>query len=51
VEGAVTMRDYEDKNGNKRQSVDIVADRIQSVGKRDRTEQAQTNGHSEQIPF
>jgi len=51
VEGAVTMRDYEDKNGNKRQSVDIVADRIQSVGKRDRTEQAQTNGDSEQIPF
>ena len=50
VEGAVTMRDYTDKDGNKRQAVDIVADRIQSVGKRDR---AESNGRAddEQIPF
>lgn len=51
VDGEITMRDYEDKNGNKRQSVDIKADRIQSLGKRDRSEQAQVNGDSEQIPF
>ena len=50
IEGAVTMRDYTDKDGNKRQAVDIVADRIQSVGKRqERTEQADSNG--EEIPF
>ena len=50
VDGEITMRDYMDKNGNKRQSVDIVADRIQSMGKRqERSEQAQTNG--EEIPF
>lgn len=50
VDGEITMRDYMDKNGNKRQSVDIVADRIQSMGKRqERSEQADSNG--EEIPF
>ena len=52
VEGSVSMRKYTDKEGNPRQAVDVVADRIQSVGVRQ--EKTETNGRSsgsDEIPF
>lgn len=35
VDGRLDWREWEDKSGNKRQSVDIVADRVQFLGSRD----------------
>ena len=52
VEGSVSIRKYTDKDGNPRQAVDVVADRIQSVGVRQ--EKTETNGRSsgsDEIPF
>lgn len=52
VEGQVSIRKYTDKEGNPRQAVDVVADRIQSVGARQ--EKPAINGRSnesEEIPF
>tara|TARA_R110000824_G_scaffold197027_3_gene380315 strand:+ start:2573 stop:2932 length:360 start_codon:yes stop_codon:yes gene_type:complete len=51
IDGEISMRDYEDKNGNKRQSVDIVVDRIKSMGKRERSNQVESSVNSDQIPF
>jgi single-strand DNA-binding protein len=35
VDGRLDWREWEDQNGNKRQSVDIIADRVQFLGSRD----------------
>ncbi len=35
VDGRLDWREWEDKEGNKRQSVDIIADRVQFLGSRD----------------
>jgi single-strand DNA-binding protein len=35
VDGRLDWREWEDKEGNKRQSIDIVADRVQFLGSRD----------------
>jgi single-strand DNA-binding protein len=41
VDGRLNWREWEDKEGNKRQSVDIIADSVQFLGTRDA---AQGNG-------
>jgi single-strand DNA-binding protein len=35
VDGRLDWREWEDKDGNKRQSIDIIADRVQFLGSRD----------------
>jgi single-strand DNA-binding protein len=43
VDGRLNWREWEDKDGNKRQSVDIIADSVQFLGSRD-APQTQSNG-------
>ena len=38
VDGRLEWREWEDKDGNKRQSVDIIADSVQFLGSRDAAE-------------
>jgi single-strand DNA-binding protein len=38
VDGRLEWREWQDQNGNKRQSVDIIADSVQFLGSRDGTE-------------
>ena len=35
IDGRLEWREWEDKDGNKRQSVDIIADSVQFLGSRD----------------
>src|SRR5919107_3989337 len=35
VDGRLEWREYQDKDGNKRQSIDIIADAVQFLGSRD----------------
>ena len=44
VDGRLDWREWEDKDGNKRQTIDIVADRVQFLGSRDGSGQSQSNG-------
>ena len=39
VAGMLTVRKYEDKNGNKRVAVEVVCDRVESLQKRDDSQQ------------
>ena len=38
IDGRLEWREWEDKNGNKRQSVDIIADSVQVLGSREGNE-------------
>ena len=38
VDGRLEWREWEDKQGNKRQSIDIIADSVQFLGSRDNAE-------------
>jgi single-strand DNA-binding protein len=38
IDGRLEWREWEDKQGNKRQSVDIIADSVQFLGSRDSSE-------------
>jgi single-strand DNA-binding protein len=44
IDGRLDWREWEDKDGNKRQSIDIVADRVQFLGSRDGSGQGNGNG-------
>ena len=44
VDGRLNWREWEDKDGNKRQTVDIIADSVQFLGSRDAP---QSNGAAE----
>jgi single-strand DNA-binding protein len=44
VDGRLDWREWEDKDGNKRQTIDIVADRVQFLGSRDGSGQGGGNG-------
>ena len=44
VDGRLDWREWEDKDGNKRQTIDIVADRVQFLGSRDGSGQGNGNG-------
>ena len=48
VDGRLDWREWEDQNGNKRQSIDIVADRVQFLGSRDGGGQGNGNGFAAQ---
>ena len=45
IDGRLNWREWEDQQGNKRQSVDIIADSVQFLGSREGG--AQTNGRTE----
>jgi single-strand DNA-binding protein len=44
IDGRLDWREWEDKDGNKRQSIDIVADRVQFLGSRDGSGQSNGGG-------
>ena len=44
VDGRLEWREWEDKDGNKRQSVDIIADSVQFLGSREGGENGGENG-------
>jgi single-strand DNA-binding protein len=44
VDGRLDWREWEDQNGNKRQSVEIIADTVQFLGSRDGSGQGNGNG-------
>jgi single-strand DNA-binding protein len=44
IDGRLEWREWQDKDGNKRQSVDIIADSVQFLGGRDDTGGGQSNG-------
>jgi single-strand DNA-binding protein len=44
VDGRLDWREWEDQNGNKRQSVEIIADTVQFLGSRDGSGQGTGNG-------
>jgi single-strand DNA-binding protein len=44
VDGRLEWREWEDKQGNKRQSVDIIADSVQFLGSRDSAENGGGSG-------
>lgn len=49
VSGMLTTRSYEDKNGNKRTSYEVVADTVELVG--NKTEQSKSADISQPIPY
>jgi|TARA_R100000479_G_scaffold114144_1_gene57802 single-strand DNA-binding protein len=53
IEGDVSIRKYEDREGNKRISVDVTADHIQGLGRRNdqREESGSRNHNDDEIPF
>jgi single-strand DNA-binding protein len=44
IDGRLDWREWEDQNGNKRQSVEIIADTVQFLGSRDGSGQGNGNG-------
>jgi single-strand DNA-binding protein len=46
IDGRLEWREYQDKDGNKRQSVDIIADAVQFLGGRDEAGGGTGNGFS-----
>jgi single-strand DNA-binding protein len=44
VDGRLEWREWQDKDGNKRQSIDIIADSVQFLGGRDDAGGGQSNG-------
>jgi single-strand DNA-binding protein len=44
IDGRLEWREWQDKDGNKRQSVEIVADSVQFLGGRDEGSGGQSNG-------
>ena len=48
IDGRLEWREWTDKDGNKRQGVDIIADSVQFLGGRDDAAPAQGNGFSAQ---
>ena len=52
VQGSIQTRNYEDKNGNKRKAVEIVADNVSFCGKAEQngTKAERNNAKAEQTP-
>ena len=52
IEGGVDLRKYQDREGQKRISVDVTADHVQGLGRRNsQQEESPRGGHREEIPF
>jgi single-stranded DNA-binding protein len=52
IEGDVSLRKYEDREGQKRVSVDVTASHVQGLGRRNaQQEETGMGGHREEIPF
>ena len=52
VEGGVSLRKYEDREGQKRTSVDIVADHLQGLGRRNTQQEKSASDYGEEsVPF
>lgn len=50
VQGSIQTRNYEDKNGNKRTAVEIVADNVSFCGSKSESENTAQNKQSTQRP-
>jgi single-strand DNA-binding protein len=46
IDGRLNWREWQDQNGNKRQSVDIIAETVQFLGGRDDAPSGNGNGFS-----
>lgn len=52
IEGDVSLRKYEDREGQKRVSVDVTASHVQGLGRRNaQQEETGIGEHREEIPF
>ena len=49
VDGRLAWREWTDKEGNKRQSVDIIAETVQFLGGRDESSSGNGNGYSSSV--
>lgn len=47
IDGRIQVRPWEDKNGNKRQSVEVVADNVSFCGSKNNTDSANQEGTGE----
>lgn len=49
VQGSIQTRDFEDRNGNKKKSTEIVADRVSFCGREEKTEEKPDERQPEQL--
>lgn len=51
LEGRLQIRQYTDKNGNKRTAAEVVADRFEFIERKEQTESQGMENFGQQIPF
>ena len=51
VEGRLQIRQYTDKNGNKRTAAEVVADRFEFIERKEQTESQGMENFGQQMPF
>ena len=51
LEGRLQIRQYTDKNGNKRTAAEVVADRFEFIERKEQTEPQGMENFGQQIPF
>ena len=51
VEGRLQIRQYTDKNGNKRTAAEVVADRFEVIERKEQTESQGMENFGQQMPF
>lgn len=51
LEGRLQIRQYTDKNGNKRTAAEVVADRLEFIERKEQTEPQGMENFGQQMPF
>ena len=51
LEGRLQIRQYTDKNGNKRTAAEVVADRFEFIERKEQTEPQSMESFGQQVPF
>ena len=51
LEGRLQLRQYTDKNGNKRTAAEVVADRFEFIERKEQTESQGMENFGQQMPF
>ena len=51
LEGRLQIRQYTDKNGNKRTAAEVVADRFEFIERKEQTEPQGMENFGQQMPF
>lgn len=51
LEGRLQIRQYTDKNGNKRTAAEVVADRLEFIERKEQTESQGMENFGQQMPF